>query len=117
MQATTKELEQIQGGAKLTIVVFVVVVNTQVEGLKELVIPKHVLLVIPKIGVGVKVTLIDTITHASKVFKSLKMLLKDTHVERPGSQLVLLPKPLDTIGKQLVDDLTTRVKYIITGCY
>jgi hypothetical protein len=86
--------------------------------LKELVNPKHVPLVIPKIGVGVKVTLIDTITHASKVFKTLKILLKDTHVaERPRSQLALLPKPFDTTCKQLVDDLTTRVKYIITSCY
>jgi hypothetical protein len=85
--------------------------------LKEPIIPKPIPLIIPKIEVGVKVTLIDTITHASKVFKTLDILLKDTPiVDKLGSQLVLLTKPLDTIGKQLIDDLNIRVKYILIGC-
>ncbi len=85
--------------------------------MKEPIIPKPIPLIIPKIEVGVKVTLIDTITHASKVFKTLDILLKDTPiVDKLGSQLVLLTKPLDTIGKQLIDDLNIRVKYILIGC-
>jgi hypothetical protein len=88
----TKEPKLIKGGAKLAIVsctlslpiesmeVLVVVVSTQVEGLEELVIPKLVPLVIPKIGVGLEVTLIDIITHTFKVFKTLDTILKDTPI-------------------------------------
>jgi hypothetical protein len=50
--------------------VFVLVVNTQVEGLEEHVTFKPLPLIIPEIGVGVKVTLIDIITHAFKVFRT-----------------------------------------------
>jgi hypothetical protein len=60
--------------------VYVVVVNNQVQGLEEPITPKPIPLVILEIGVGVKVILIDTITHASKVFKTLDIILKDTHV-------------------------------------
>jgi hypothetical protein len=108
MVTTTKELEPIRGGAKVAIVV---VVNTRVEGLKELVTPNPIPLVILKIGVGVEVILIDTITHASEVFKTLYIVLKDTLVvERLGFQLVPLVEPIDTIGEQHVNDLTTRIK-------
>jgi hypothetical protein len=60
--------------------VFVIVVNTKVEELEEYVIPKPIQLVIPKIGVGAKVTLIDIVTHASKVFRITNIVLKETHV-------------------------------------
>ncbi len=60
--------------------VFVIVINTHVEELEEFVIPKPVQVVIPKIGVGVKVTLIDIVTHASKVFRTTNIILKETHV-------------------------------------
>ncbi len=113
MVTTTKELEPIRGGAKVAIVV---VVNTRVEGLKELVTPNPIPLVILKIGVGVEVILIDTITHASEVFKTLYIVLKDTLVvERLGFQLVPLVEPIDTIGEQHVNDLTTRIKQVILG--
>ncbi len=103
---TTKELEPIQGGTKLAIVVVVVVVNTQVKGLKELVTPKPIPLVILEIGVGVKVTLINTITHVYEVFKTLNIVLNNTLVvEKPRSQLVPLAKPIDTTCEQLVNDL------------
>jgi hypothetical protein len=53
--------------------------------LEELVTPKPIPLVIPNIGVGAKVTLIDTIIHASEVLKTPNIVLKDTFVlERPG---------------------------------
>jgi len=62
----------------------VVIVSTHVEGLEELVTLKLVPFIIPKIGVGVKVTLINTITHAFEVFKTPYTISKDTPiVERP----------------------------------
>jgi hypothetical protein len=60
----------------------IVIVSTRVEGLEEPITPKLVPLFIPKIGVGVEVTLIDTITHAYKVFKTLDAIPKDTHVAK-----------------------------------
>jgi hypothetical protein len=56
--------------------IHVVVVNIQVEELEELVTPKLVPLTIPEIGVGANVTLIDIVTHAYKVFKTLNIVLK-----------------------------------------
>ncbi len=81
----------------------IVTVNTHGEGLEEPIIPKLVPLVIPKIGVGVEVTLIDIVTHAYEVFKTLDIVLKDTPiVKRPRLELVPLAKP--------IDDLDVRVK-------
>jgi hypothetical protein len=50
--------------------VHVVIFNIQVEELEECIIPKLVPFIIPKIGVGAKVKLIDIITHAFEVFKA-----------------------------------------------
>jgi hypothetical protein len=55
--------------------------------------------------------LIDTITHAFEVFKTLDIVLKDTPVvKRLGSQPIILAEHVDTTSEQHVDDLTTRVK-------
>jgi hypothetical protein len=82
--------------------------------LEELVTPKLVPLVIPKIGVGVKVTLINIITHASEVFRTLDIVLKDTLVvETPRSKPILLVEPVDITIEQLVDDLAIRVEHIV----
>ncbi len=114
--ATTEELEPIREGTKLAIVVVVVIVNTYVKGLKEHAIPEPIPLVILEIGVGVKVTLINTITHVSKVFKTLNIVLNNAHVvERPWFQLVPLTKPIDTTNEQLVNDLNARVKHVVLG--
>jgi hypothetical protein len=79
--------------------------------LQEHVIPKPVPLIIPKIRVGVEVTLINTITHAFEVFKTLDIVLKDTHVvKRLGSQPIILAEHVDTTSEQHVDDLTAIVK-------
>jgi len=79
--------------------------------LQKHVIPKPVPLIIPKIRVGVEVTLINTITHAFEVFKTLDIVLKDTHVvKRLGSQPIILVEHVDTTSEQHVDDLTARVK-------
>ncbi len=120
---TIEELEPIRGGAKLTIVsctlslpiksmeVLVVVVSIQVEELEEPVIPKLVPLGIPKIRVGVEVTLINIVTHASKVFKTPNIVLKDTPiVDKPRFESIPLSKPIDTIGEQHVDDLVARIE-------
>ncbi len=48
--------------------------------MEELVIPKLVQLVIPKIGVGAKATLIDIVTLAFKFFRTIDIILKETHV-------------------------------------
>jgi hypothetical protein len=96
--------------------IHVVVVSTHVEGLEEHVTPKLVPLVIPKIGVGVEVTLIDTITHTSEVFRTPNIILKDTPiVERPRSKHVILVELVDTTSEQLVDDLAARVKHVVLG--
>ncbi len=77
---TTKELKSIRGGVELAIVPCtlslpiesmrnnIVVVSTQVEKLEELATLKPIPLAIPNIGVGAKVTQINTITHAFEVF-------------------------------------------------
>jgi hypothetical protein len=58
--------------------------------------PKPIPLVILKIRVGGEVTLIDNITHAFEVFRSLDIVLKDTFVtKRPKSQPVPLAEPID----------------------
>ncbi len=82
--------------------------------MEELVTPKLVPLVIPKIGVGVKVTLINIITHASEVFRTLDIVLKDTLVvETPRSKPILLVEPVNITTEQLVDDLAIRVEHIV----
>ncbi len=96
--------------------VLAIVVSTHVEGLEKPIIPKSIPLIIPKIGVGVEVTLINIVTHASKVFKIPNTILKDTLVlERPKFQLIILTKPIDTISEQLVGDLTAKVKQVVLG--
>jgi hypothetical protein len=60
--------------------------------------------------------LINTITHVSKVFKTLNIVLNNAHVvERPWFQLVPLTKPIDTTNEQLVNDLNARVKHVVLG--
>jgi len=103
--------------------VFVVVISAHVEELEEHVTPKLVPLAIPQIGVGVKITLINTITHASKIFKILDTMLKDTCVgEKFEHELVLLvelidttcdQKLIDTTGEKPIDDLTTGVEHVV----
>jgi hypothetical protein len=61
----------------------IVIVIIHVEGLEELITPKLVPLVLPKIGVGVEVTSIDTITHAYEVFKTPDTILNDA-LPSPG---------------------------------
>ncbi len=72
---TIEELKSIKGRVELAIVSYslylpvksmeipIILVGTHVKELEKHVIPKHVPLAIPKIGVGAKVNLIDTITH------------------------------------------------------
>jgi hypothetical protein len=89
---------------------------TQVEVLGELVTLKPIPLVLPEIGTGVKVTLIDNVTHAYEVLRTLDIVLKDTHVmERPYFQPIHLVKPINTLGKQCVDDLVVGVKHVVIG--
>jgi hypothetical protein len=55
--------------------------------------------------------LITIVTHASKVFKTPNIILKDTHVvERLRFEPIPLVEPIDTIGEQHVDDFVARVK-------
>jgi hypothetical protein len=109
---TTKEFKPIKGRIELAIVfctlplsikfmeVLVVVVNTQVEALEKTIIPKPIPLVIQEIGVGTYIILIDNITHAFEVFKTLDTVLKDTPIiEGLKFQLVPLAEPIDTIGE------------------
>ncbi len=63
--------------------------------------------------------MIDSVTHAFEVFRTLDMVQKDTLVmERPNLQPIHLVGPIDTTCKQPiditneqhVDDLATRIK-------
>ncbi len=58
------------------------VVSTQVKALEELIIPKSIPLVLPKIRIGIEVTLIDSLTHVSEVFSTLNLILKDTPITK-----------------------------------
>jgi hypothetical protein len=50
--------------------------------------------------------LINIITHASKIFKALDIVLRNTLVaEILGFKLVPLVEPIDTRNEQLVNDL------------
>jgi hypothetical protein len=80
--------------------VHVVVVNIHVETLEEPFTPKPTPIIIPKIGVGAMVTLIDSITHVVEVFRTPYIVLKDTPVtKRSKSQPIPLAEPFDTIGE------------------
>jgi hypothetical protein len=134
----------IRGGVKITTIfctfffptklveVFVIVVNTHVEKLEEHVTPKPIPSIIPQIGVGVEINLINTIKHASKVFKILDIVLKDTPVsEKLEFELVPLVehvditcdqklidttcdyKLIDIIGEKPIDDLTASVEHVV----
>ncbi len=76
---------------------------------------KTVPLVIPKITqVGVEVTLIDTITHSSKVFWTLYIVLKETFVvERSKLEPIFLDKPIDITSEQPIDDFAIGVEHVV----
>jgi len=125
---TTEEPEPISGVKKLAIIsctlplptklveILVLVVNTHVEASEKLVTQKLIPLIIPKIGIGIKVTLIDNIACASKVFRTLDIILKDTPIIKGTKfQLVPLVELIGTTCKQPIDDLTTNVKQIVIG--
>ncbi len=58
--------------------------------------------------------MINTITHASKVFRILNTVLKDILVvERFRFELVTLVELIDTRNEELVDDLAASVEQII----
>ncbi len=82
--------------------------------MEEPIISKPIPLTLPKIGIGTKVTLIDSAIHASKVFRTLDTILKDTPVmERLDLQLIPLSEPIDVTSEQLVDDLVKKVKQVV----
>jgi hypothetical protein len=124
---TNEEPKPIRGRIELAIVPYTlflpiepmemhVVFSTHVEVLEEPVTPKHVPLILLEIRVSIEVMLIDNVIHASKVLKTLNIVLKDTPImERPNHHPILLVEFVDTIGEQLLDDLTARVKYVVMG--
>ncbi len=60
--------------------------------------------------------MIDTITRASKVFKTPHIVLNDTPiVEGLKLQLVPLVEPVDTTSEQPIDDLIAKVKQVVLG--
>jgi len=65
--------------------------------LEEFVTPKHVPLVLLEIGIGIVVTVIDSVIHASKVSKIMNTILEDTLVmDRPNFRLIHLVELIDT---------------------
>jgi hypothetical protein len=120
MVTIIEELEPIKGGAELAIVsctlllptelveILVMVVSIQVKALEDPIIPKPMPLV----------------THASEVFKTPDIVLKDTPItKRVEFQLFPLGESINTIGEQLVDtigeqhvdDLVAGVKHVVLG--
>ncbi len=94
----------------------IVVVSTQVEGLEKHIIPKHGPFNYTIDWGRCKGILIDIVTHAYEVFKTLNIVLKDTSiVERQGSQPVLLAEPVGTTCEQPIDDLIVGVKHVVLG--
>jgi hypothetical protein len=68
--------------------------------LEKIITPKSIPLVILEIGVGIDIILIDNITHAFEVFRTLNTVLMDTPIiEGLRFQLVPLDEPVDTIGE------------------
>ncbi len=77
---TIEKHEPIKPGVELAIIfcilllptksmeIYVMVDSTRIEALEEHVIPKPIPLVILEIGISAEVTLINSITHAFKVF-------------------------------------------------
>ncbi len=66
--------------------------------MEEPTILKPIPLVILKIKIGTNVTLINSITHVSAVFRTPYTILKDTYViEISKFQLVPLAKPIDDL--------------------
>jgi hypothetical protein len=62
----------------------IIVVSTHVVDLQIHVILKHVLLIIPHIGVGVDITMIDIALNAFEVFRTPRIVLRNTSViEKP----------------------------------
>ncbi len=64
----------------------IVIVSIQVKALEEHVTPKPIPLIILDIGLGTRVTLINNVTHASKVCKTPNTTPKDTPIiKKPES--------------------------------
>jgi hypothetical protein len=83
--------------------IHVVLINTQVGELEKPITPKPVPLTILEIRVGREVTLINTITHAFKIFRIPNILLKDTLVdERPKLELVPMAELVDITCEKLL---------------
>jgi hypothetical protein len=60
--------------------------------------------------------LIDSVTHAFEVFKTLDIVLKDTPtMEKSDSRPVHLVELVNTTCEQLVDDLIASVKHVVIG--
>jgi hypothetical protein len=86
----------------------IAIVSTHVEKLEEPITPKPIPLTILEIGIGAKVTLVKTITHAFEVFRTLHIIFKNTFVvERPKFEPIPLAELVDTTCEQHVDDLAT----------
>lgn len=91
-----------------------VVFNIHVEVLEEPITPKLVLIVLPKIGIGVKVTLIDSVTHAFEVFSFGYNTKIYTYYGETISSYHLVA-PTDNTCEQHVDDLAVIVKQMVIG--
>ncbi len=91
-------------------------VNAKVADLQIPITPKHVPLIILHIEVGVKVNMLNIALHPSKVFKTLKVVVRDTYVV---NELELEPsiivEHVDVLGEKHVDDLTTCVEHVALG--
>ncbi len=117
---------QMRGGTKLVImscILFwlpiepietpIVLVSVELAYLHIPITPKHVPLTIPHIEIGVEVNMINIALHPSKVFRTPKVMLRDTYVvnELQFEQNIIV-EPIDVLGEKHVDDLTTCVKHV-----
>jgi hypothetical protein len=73
----------------------IIIVSTQVVDLQIHVILKHVLLIIPQIGVGVDITMIDIVMNAFEVLRTPRIVPKNTLViEKPKLEPSTMVEPI-----------------------
>ncbi len=91
-------------------------VDVKVANLQIPINPKHVPLTIPHIEVGVEVIIINIALHASKVFRTLEVVMKNTFVvNEPQLKPSIIVEFVDVLDEKNVDNLVAFVEHVAIG--